>query len=122
MAELLGDVGDVLDRVDALKEAIPAAADAAVEVIAAETQRIGGQLDAIAQAMREDMQRERSSYRQDVQEAKASAKSATLAAERVTAESRSMRASALLVGACAGAFAGLITGGLIFAVWFLLPT
>lgn len=121
LAELLGDVGDVLDRVDALKLSIPAAADAAVESIRAEAQQIGATLESVAQTMRDDMHRDRGSYRQDVQEARAAAKAATLAAEQVTADARNMRASALLVGACAGAFAGLVTGGLVFALWIFTP-
>lgn len=110
MAELLGDVGDLLDRVDALRASIPAASDAAVEAIRAQGEDIAATLQTAASDLQAERLRERAASKQELQ---TMTKTIAAAANAVTDGVQRSAIVAALIGAGAGALAGALTATLV---------
>ena len=115
MAELLGDVGALLDRTEALQAAMPAVADAAATQVYLAGEDAAKNIKAAADSFAALFADQRALIAKSMSEAAASiSKSADL----VEGNARRMATNALLAGLAGGAIAGLL-GGVAAAAFFM---
>ena len=115
MAELLGDVGALLDRTEALQAAMPAVADAAATQVYLAGEDAAKNIKASADSFAALFADQRALIAKSMSEAAASiSKSADL----VEGNARRMATNALLAGLAGGAIAGLL-GGVAAAAFFM---
>lgn len=115
MAELLGDVGALLDRAEALQAAMPAVADAAATQVFLAGEDAAKNIKAAADSFAALFADQRALIAKSMSEAAASiSKSADL----VEGNARRMATNALLAGLAGGAIAGLL-GGVAAAAFFM---
>ncbi len=107
MAELLGDVGALLDKADSLQNALPAVADVAASQIYLAGEAASKNIKAEAEQFRAMLAREREALTRPVQEA---SEQTRLAADVVEGAGRRLAMLALGLGLAAGALAGAIAG------------
>lgn len=115
MAELLGDVGALLDRTEALQAAMPAVADAAATQVYLAGEDAAKNIKVSADSFAALFADQRALIAKSMSEAAASiSKSADL----VEGNARRMATNALLAGLAGGAIAGLL-GGVAAAAFFM---
>ncbi|MDF4211165.1 hypothetical protein P2W50_31425 [Pseudomonas protegens] len=115
MAELLGDAGALLDRVEALQVAIPGVTDTAVSQVYLAGEEAAKSIMAAAEEFGALLARERDLIAKPISEATASIRAS---ADVVEGGARRLTTTALLVGLAGGALAGLI-GGIAGAAFFM---
>lgn len=115
MAELLGDVGALLDRVEALQVAIPGVTDTAVKQVYLAGEEAANGIKAAAEQFATLLARERDQIAKPVSQAAASIRAS---ADLVEGGARRLTTTALVVSLAGGALAGLI-GGVAGAAFFL---
>lgn len=115
IAELLGDVGALMDRTEALQAAMPAVADAAATQVYLAGEDAAKNIKAAADSFAALFADQRALIAKSMSEAAASiSKSADL----VEGNARRMATNALLAGLAGGAIAGLL-GGVAAAAFFM---
>lgn len=115
IAELLGDVGALMDRTEALQAAMPAVADAAATQVYLAGEDAAKNIKASADLFAALFADQRALIAKSMSEAAASiSKSADL----VEGNARRMATNALLAGLAGGAIAGLL-GGVAAAAFFM---
>ena len=115
IAELLGDVGALMDRTEALQAAMPAVADAAATQVYLAGEDAAKNIKAAADSFAALFADQRALIAKSMSEAAASiSKSADL----VEVNARRMATNALLAGLAGGAIAGLL-GGVAAAAFFM---
>lgn len=114
IAELLGDVGALLDRADAMQQALPGVADVAASQIHQAGKQVADGIDQQSrqhlQQLRELLEAERAALVAPITEA---AKITRTAAETLHDSARRVTAKVLLLGMAAGALAGGIVGAAV---------
>lgn len=115
MAELLGDVARLLDRVEALHTSLPVAADQSAARMAAAGEQAAGSITAAGERVRVDLGRQNETVLQAIQKA---AKEAREAALVVNGSAQRFAFLVLLTGLGAGLVGGAL-GGLLLS-WYVL--
>lgn len=114
IAELLGDVGALLDKADALRAAFPAAADEAAARVKAASERATQDIAAATVQLGRELTTEGERLLQGVQKA---AKDTQAAAKVVDRQARRFAFLALLTG-LGGGIVGGVLGGLALSRYF----
>lgn len=115
MAELLGDVGALLDRTEALQAAMPAVADAAATQVYLAGEDAAKNIKVSADSFAALFADQRALIAKSMSEAAASINKS---ADLVEGNARRMATNALLAGLAGGAIAGLL-GGVAAAAFFM---
>ena len=115
MAELLGDVGALLDRTEALQAAMPAVADAAATQVYLAGEDAAKNIKESADSFAALFADQRALIAKSMSEAAASINKS---ADLVEGNARRMATNALLAGLAGGAIAGLL-GGVAAAAFFM---
>lgn len=115
MAELLGDVGALLDRAEALQAAMPAVADAAASQVFLAGEDAAKSITASADEFAALLSRQRELMAKPISEA---AESISKSADVVEGGARRLASMAMLAGLAGGVLGGLVVG--IAAAAFLM--
>lgn len=115
IAELLGDVGALLDRTEALQAAMPAVADASATQVFLAGEDAAKRITASADSFAALLAGQRDLLAKPISEAAASI---SQSAGIVEGSARRLATMAMLVGLASGAFAGLL-GGIAAAAFFM---
>lgn len=115
IAELLGDVGALLDRTEALQAAMPAVADAAATQVFLAGEDAAKNIKASADSFAALLAGQRDQLAKPISEAAASI---SQSAGIVEGSARRLATMAMLIGLASGALAGLF-GGIAAAAFFM---
>jgi len=116
IAELLGDCGNLLDRLDLLKESVPVAVDDALTRLQLAAESVAKRMETEGSNVASAIACERELLAASLRAAHEAGDKLTKAAARATEQNRRASRNSLILGLAGGVVAGLMAGSCIAAL------